>query len=211
MTDEQRIEAILAEIPQEQYTDAYTDPKGKQGFRNPVRPVIAEGLTKVTRMLSPTQGVELGTALGSSGLRMALGGLPRLDSVEFDPEAARIAQDNFNRAGLPGFKVHNSDSGEFTHGWYKPIDLLFIDHAKERYLEDLQALERHLRPSSLVLLDNTFNRASECKDAVAYVADNYYAAIFTEPPTGGESTGLLVASKDRQVFDIAFSTLMDSR
>lgn len=206
----QVMEEVLATIPQEQYVDGYTDPKGKQGFRNPVRPDVAKGLTAVAEKLQLKRGVELGTALGSSAICFAIGGLEQLDTVEFDKEAAKIAQANLDAAGT-GFTVHNMDSGEFTAGFEGEIDLIFIDHAKERYLEDFQALEGNLHPRALVLMDNTFNRASECKDAVAYVADGYYAAIFTEPPTGGESTGLLVASKSREVFDTAFATLMDTR
>lgn len=211
--DKQRIESVLADIPNEQYVDGYVDPKGKQGFRNPVREVVGRGLTALVENLAIKNGVELGTALGRSGLHMALGGLEQLDTVEFDIDAARQAHDNFAKAGLNDFRVHNADSGEFTRNWQTPgrVELLFIDHAKERYLEDLQAMEGSLAPDALVLLDNTFNRASECKDAVAYVADNYYAAIFVEPPTGGETTGLLVASKDRSVFDAAMRILTDVR
>lgn len=204
------IDAVLATIPQEQYAATYKDVKGKEGWRNPVRPVVAEGLTRIVETLGFQNGVELGTALGSSGLRMAKGGLKHLDTVEFDREAAEIAQANFGKAGVP-YMVYNMDSGDFVRDHQSPIDLLFIDHAKERYLEDLQGLEPHLEPKALVLLDNTFNRASECKDAVAYVADNYFSAIFTEPPTGGETTGLLVASKDRYTFNMAMKCLLDVR
>jgi predicted O-methyltransferase YrrM len=211
----QRMLDVLATIPQEQYTDGYTDPTGKEGFRNPVRPIVAEGLTRIVELLKPERAVELGTALGSSGIRFGLGGLKILDTVEFDPEAAQIAQTNFANAGLNGFRVHNMDSGEFVKNWDAIIDLIFIDHAKPRYLEDLQALEGSLTPTGLVLLDNTYNRQPECKDAVAYVADNYFSGIFTEPPSPGvdgpESTGLMVASKDREVFDQAWKVLMDVR
>lgn len=208
----EQILEVLATIPNEQYADGYVDPKGKAGFRNPVREVVGTGLTAVVEKLGITTGVELGTALGRSGLHFALGGLRQLDTAEFDEEAAAIAQANFDKAGLTGFKVHQGDSGIFTAEWDTDgIELVFIDHAKERYLEDFQNLEPHLVDNALVLMDNTFNRASECKDAVAYVADDYFAAIFTEPSTGGESTGLLVASKDREVFDQAFETLIDVR
>lgn len=205
-----RVHQVLDTIPQNQYVDGYIDPTGKAGFRNPVRPVVGDGLTAVVKKLQIVQGVELGAALGRSGLHMALGGLQELDTVEFDSEAARTAQANFNAAGLR-FMVHNMDSGDFTRTWADPIDFLFIDHAKERYLEDFQTLEPYLSPTALILMDNTFNRASECKDAVAYVADRYYASIFTEPSTGGETTGLLIASLDRQTFDTAFNTFIDVR
>lgn len=205
-----QITSVLNTIPNDQYVDGYVDPKGKAGFRNPVREVVGRGLTEVTRRLGIKSGVELGTALGRSGLHFALGGLERLSTVEFDSEAAITAQNNFYDAGLGEFQVFVGDSGEFTKNWQEDgVEMIFIDHAKERYLEDFQNIESHLAPNALVLMDNTFNRASECKDAVAYVADHYYTAIFTEPPTGGESTGLLVASKDRQVFDTALSTLYD--
>ena len=211
MVDVERIEAVLATIPQEQYTDGYVDPTGKEGFRNPVREVVGRGLTILTQRLGIKSVTELGTALGSSGLRFALGGVTELDTVEFDPEASNIAQGNFEKAGLDGFKVHNKDSGVFVAEYSKVIEALFIDHAKPRYLGDLQGLEHLLTSKAVVLLDNTFNRQPETKDAAAYVADNYFSGIFTEPSTGGETTGLMVASKDREVFDIAWTALMDVR
>jgi predicted O-methyltransferase YrrM len=208
----EQILEVLASIPNEQYADGYVDPKGKAGFRNPVREVVGAGLTAVVEKLGITSGVELGTALGRSGLHFALGGLRKLDTAEFDAEAAAEAQDNFAKAGLDGFVVWQGDSGAFTEAYAEDgIEMVFIDHAKERYLEDFKNLEAQLAPDALVLMDNTFNRAAECKDAVAYVADNYFCAIFTEPSTGGESTGLLVASKDREVFDQAFEALIDVR
>lgn len=211
MPDVERIAAVLQTIPNEQYVDGYVDPHGKTGYRNPVREVVGVGLTNVVEALGIKSGVELGTALGRSGLHFALGGLERLDTVEFEGEAAVAAQHNFDNAGLDGFQVFNGDSGDFTATYNKPVEMVFIDHAKERYLEDFQNLEANLTPNALILMDNTFNRASECATAVAYVADRYYSAIFTEPSTGGESTGLLVASRDRATFDAAFSTLIDTR
>lgn len=208
-----KILEVLSTIPQEQNVQGYVDVKGKEGFRNPVRPFVGKGLEDLARRIPLRKGVELGTALGRSGLHFALGGVKELDTVEFDPEAAGIAQRNFKDAGVL-FDVHCMDSGKFTTEYDGgPIDFVFIDHAKERYLEDFQALEPNLTSVGLVLMDNTFNRASECAEAVAYVSANYYSFMFTEPPTGqdGVTTGLLVASKDRRVVQEAFNTLMDVR
>lgn len=210
--DIERIRQVRDQIPNEQYATEYTDKEAKHGWRNPVREVVGKGLTEVVKRLGIKTGVEFGTALGRSGLHFAEGGLKELDTVEFDAEAAVESQGNFRAAGLEGFRVHNMDSGDFANGWDKEgVGMVFIDHAKERYLPDFQAIEPYLAPDALILMDNTFNRATECKDAVAYVADGYYAAIFTEPATDGESTGLLVASRDRDVFDRAFEALMDVR
>lgn len=210
--DTQRIQEVLDTIPNEQYTTEYVDPADKKGFRNPVREVVGKGLTELVKRLGIKSGVEFGTALGRSGLHFALGGLTRLDTVEFDEEASKESQANFDRAGLEGFKVWNTDSGAFGRVWEEPeVGMVFIDHAKERYLEDFKAIEPYLAPDALILLDNSFNRQPETKDAVAYVADNYYSFIFTEPSTEGETTGLLVASADRDVIDEAYAALMDVR
>lgn len=205
-----QIKAVLDSIPNQQYTDGYVDPTGKEGFRNPVREGVGKGLEAIVARLQPQRAVELGTALGRSGLHMALGGLRELHTVEFDAEAAGIAQKNFELAGLDGFRVYHQDSGEFSRDFEQTIDLLFIDHAKPRYLEDLQSLELRLALGGLVLLDNMFNRQPETKDAAAYVADNYICGIYMEPPTEGETTGLMVASKSRPVFDAAWGELLES-
>lgn len=214
MSRREQIEAVLATIPEEQNVKGYVDPKGKKGFQNPVRPVVGRALERLSRDVPLRRGVELGTALGRSGLMFALGGVRELDTVEFEKWAADTATENFAKAGVSGFNVHNMDSGTFTAEFDKPIDFVFIDHAKERYLEDLQNLEPQLSENALVLMDNTFNRAAECADAVAYVAEQYpYCFMFTEPPTGkdGVTTGLLVASKSRATATTAFKTLMDVR
>jgi predicted O-methyltransferase YrrM len=222
MVDNAQIKAVLDTIPNEQYAVSYHDPHGKDGYRNPVREVVGEGLTALVgnlQLSKPHQivGVELGTALGRSGLHMALGGMRNLYTVEFDTDAAETAKANFDAAGLATYSVYNGDSGEFTENYNgAPVDLLFVDHAKERYLPDFKNIESHLTDDALILMDNSFNRQPETKDAVAYVSDNYYAAIFTEPSSGAqegttETTGLLVASKSREVFDLAFSTLMTVR
>lgn len=206
----QKIQEVLATIPQEQYKDAYTDTKGVEGFRNPVRDGVARGITEIVEKLGFKSGVELGTALGSSGLHMALGGMERLDTVEMDPEAAGIAQRNFKDAGV-GFTVHCMDSGSFIEGWNQPIDFLFIDHAKSRTLEDLVALEPYLAPNALVLVDNSSNRGHQMQDAIAHLGGNYHASIYLEAPTGGETTGLLVASKSRATYETAMTALEDTR
>jgi len=213
MHESTKIREVLNRIPTDQYVEAnrYRDITGKEGFRNPVRAVVGKGLTRIVEQMGFKDAVELGTGPGSSGLHLALGGLRTLNTVEQDSEAAQIARTNFAEAELPGFTVHNMDSGRFIGEWVGSIQLVLFDHAKPRYLGDLQALEPFLDPNALVLMDNTYNRASECKDAVAYVADNYYSAIFTEPPTDGETTGLLVASKDRYTFNMAMKCLLDVR
>lgn len=205
---------VLDNIPQDQNSDEnkYEDSKGKKGWSNPVRPVIGLGLEAIVRALNPKRGVELGTARGRSGLHMALGGLQILDTCEMQERMATEARNNFANAGIK-FNVHNSDSSSFIASYTGEAEIAFIDHAKERTLEDLIALEPHLAEGALVLIDNSFNRASEMEEAVAYVGANYFCGIFTEPPTGEDQavTGLLVASKDRATFDLAWSTLIDVR
>lgn len=209
-----QILSVLRTIPEEQYAQGYTDVKGKEGWRNPVREAIGMGLTELVRRFGFKDAVELGTALGRSGLQMFLGGLQHLRTVEMDREAAKVAQANFNKAGVEAV-VFNMDSATYAAMHEGEIGLLFMDHAKPRTLPDLEALEPWLLPDALVLVDNSFNRSAEMQDAVAYVASNYYASIFTEPASKGrdgpETTGLLIASKDRATFDTAFRTMVDLR
>jgi len=113
--------------------------------------------------------LELGTYVGYSAIRMAqrlpVGG--RLYSIEFNPDNASIARRIIDHAGLSEritvvvgtlgdggitAKVLESDHG-FASG---SVDFVFIDHAKDAYLPDLNLILQRgwLHKGSVVVADN---------------------------------------------------------
>lgn len=119
--------------------------------------------------VKPQRVLELGAYVGYSALRMArrlpAGG--QVFSVEFNPSNAAIARRIIDHAGAAdritivvgsmGDGGKTADALEQQHG-FKPgnLDFVFIDHAKEAYLPDLQRIlaAGWLHPGSVVVADN---------------------------------------------------------
>lgn len=116
----------------------------------------------------PGRVLELGTYCGYSALRMAVAApSARIVSIEFNAANAGIARRILDHAGVLGrvvVVVGTLDDGGKTiealrdeHGFGPgSLDLVFIDHAKEAYLPDLERIleQRWLRPGALVVADN---------------------------------------------------------
>jgi predicted O-methyltransferase YrrM len=101
--------------------------------------------------------LEIGTCIGYSGIWLA-GALPpdgMLFTMELDPERARIARDNFSRAGLADrVNVMVGDAERLVAKVAGPFDLIFQDGAKRLYGPLLDKLVALLRPGGLLLTDN---------------------------------------------------------
>jgi predicted O-methyltransferase YrrM len=110
--------------------------------------VVALGATKV---------LEIGTAIGYSGLWLA-GGLPprgMLLTMERDPDRAQEARGYFARAGLADrASVIVGDAQRMVAKVAGPFDLIFQDGDKELYVPMLDRLVGLLRPGGVLVTDN---------------------------------------------------------
>jgi predicted O-methyltransferase YrrM len=110
--------------------------------------VLATAATKV---------LEIGTAVGYSGIWLA-GALPSngmLLTVEMNPERAREARSNFDRAGLSDrVNVIVGDAERMVAKVAGPFDLIFQDGDKKLYEPLLDRLVTLLRPRGLLVTDN---------------------------------------------------------
>ena len=111
-------------------------------------------LTLATRA---TRVLEIGTAIGYSGIWMA-GVLPKdgmLSTMEVDEARATIARDNFARVGVAD-RVHVivGEAQRMLHKIAGPFDLIFQDGDKKQYGPMLDALVGLLRPGGLLVTDN---------------------------------------------------------
>lgn len=101
--------------------------------------------------------LEVGTCIGYSGIWLA-GALPAdgvLLTMELDPERAKIARENFERAGLSGrVNVMIGDAERLIAKVAGPFDLIFQDGAKQLYGPLLDRLVALLRPDGLLVTDN---------------------------------------------------------
>jgi catechol O-methyltransferase len=125
-------------------------------------------LDAAVRRAGPRRILELGTYCGYSALRMALAApQAHIHSIELNPANADIARRIFAHAGAASrITVVVGTLGDHgatvaalreRHG-FSPgsVDLVFVDHAKDAYLPDLQRIEAEgwLHPGSIVVADN---------------------------------------------------------
>lgn len=102
--------------------------------------------------------VEFGSSFGVSTLYLAAaardtGG--RVTGSEYHEEKAARAEANLREAGLADVaEIRRGDALSTLAGLDGPVDLLFLDGAKDLYLPVLKLLEPKLRPGSLVIADN---------------------------------------------------------
>jgi catechol O-methyltransferase len=137
-------------------------------------------LDNAIRRVEPSRLLELGTYCGYSALRTvrAMPAGAHLWSLEFNADNAAIARAILGHAGVADrvtvVEGTLGDGGgtiaalESEHGFERgSLDFVFIDHAKEEYLPDLQRiLERGwLRTGAVVVADNVkFPGAPDYRD-----------------------------------------------
>jgi catechol O-methyltransferase len=128
--------------------------------------------------------LELGTYCGYSALRMAVAApAARIVSIEFNLANAAIARRVLDHAGVSGRVTvvagtlgdggRTLDLLRTAHGFGPAsVDLVFIDHAKEAYLSDLQLMlnEGWIRPGTVVVADNVM--VPGAPDYRAYMQEN---------------------------------------
>lgn len=111
----------------------------------------------LARAIAATRVLEIGTAIGYSGIWLARalppGGM--LLTMEKDSERARTARANFERAGLADRAGVIVGDAQVTIAKVSgPFDLIFQDGSKPLYVALLDALVGLLRPGGLLVTDN---------------------------------------------------------
>lgn len=124
---------------------------------------------RLLRLLAETTGakrvVEIGTSTGESGVWLALalrttGG--HLFTHEIDPERAKIAAENFRKAGVDDLvTIVPGDAHETVKQHKDPIDILFLDADKQGYIDYLEKLLPLVRPGGLIIAHNMSPRMAD--------------------------------------------------
>lgn len=141
-------------------SDAVLDDIAAAGAKEEL-PLVDAEVGALLRVLALTVNgrriLEIGTAIGYSGIWLA-GALPpdgMLITMEMNPERARVARDNFARAGLADrASVIVGDAQRMIAKVAGPFDLIFQDGDKPLYVELLDRLVDLLRPGGLLVTDN---------------------------------------------------------
>lgn len=121
--------------------------------KGPLISELAERLPTDIRVL------ELGAYCGYSAVLLAhtLGAGARIVSIEVDAAAVASARRNVEAAGLTGqVSFQHGPSSELIPRLDGQFDLVFLDHWKDLYKQDLQLIEKQqlLKPGSVVVADN---------------------------------------------------------
>jgi predicted O-methyltransferase YrrM len=138
--------------------DAVLDAVARDGSNLPLVDAEVGALLRVLALsVGAKKILEIGTAIGYSGIWLA-GALPAdglLITMEKDPERARQAKANFERAGLASrVNVMVGDAQLLVNKVAGPFDVIFQDGHKPLYNTLLDRLVSLLRPGGLLITDN---------------------------------------------------------
>lgn len=135
-------------------------------------------LVELLRQARPEVVVEVGTAIGYSGLWIAETlrtlGRGRLLTFEQDPDRAEAARKNFEAAGLaPLITQYIGDARERLKEVTETVDFLFLDGGFANYYPCFRACQARLRDGALLVADNAGIGAAEMADYLAQVRAHY--------------------------------------
>jgi predicted O-methyltransferase YrrM len=138
----------------------------------------ASRLVQLVREVRPSLIVEVGTAIGYSGLWIADAlrelGHGRLFTFELDADRAAEAGRNFQRAGVDHLITqYRGDARELLREVREPIDLLFLDGGFTNYYPCFLACREQLRDGALLIADNAGIGAEEMADYLSFVRQDY--------------------------------------
>ena len=126
--------------------------------------------------------LELGSFVGYSAIliAMTIGKNDTLISIDPDPNSIRIATQIVEYAGLSNkITFIESRAEDAINNFNLPFDLIFIDHAKKRYLPDLILLEEAglVKKDTVIFADNVGLFRDQMTEYFKHVRDvNFYAS-----------------------------------
>lgn len=114
-------------------------------------------LRMVSLMIKPQMILEIGTFTGYSAICLAAGltGNGMLHTIEMNEELEEIALRYFNEAGLAKRIVrHSGDARDIVPGLDHTFDLVYIDAAKEYYIDFYEMAIEKTVSGGFILADN---------------------------------------------------------
>ena len=137
----------------------------------------AEFCYQLCRALRATRVVEAGTSFGISTLYLAAAVRDNemengvVIGTEHEPDKVKIAQKNFEEAGLSEFiDLREGDLRRTLEDVGGPVDFMLVD-IWDVALPALELVSSSLRPGAIVVCDNTTESADEYHDYFEFVND----------------------------------------
>lgn len=113
-----------------------------------IGPARGKYLVDVVRRFNVKNVLEVGTLIGYSAILIALN-LPqegRVVTIEMNRESAKVAKENIRKAGLADkIEVHTGNALVVIPRMNYSFDMVFLDAAKDKYLEYLKLSENKLQ------------------------------------------------------------------
>ncbi len=147
-----------------------------------VRPDTSRLLYILTRTRRARAIVEFGTSFGVSTLCLAAGlrdnGGGLVIGTEYEPTKAAAARASLAEAGLGDLvDIRDGDALEtLARDLPDQVDILFLDGAKEMYLDIVRLVEPNLSPGALLIADNS-NRTPDLLDYLRDSGDYLPTAV----------------------------------
>jgi predicted O-methyltransferase YrrM len=163
---------------------------------------VSEEDGRFLRVLVATRGaksiLEIGAASGYSGIWLGLGAREsrgRVVSIEYDPQRAKEASGNIQRAGLTDVvRVIHGDAFAEIPKLQGSFDLVFLDAWKPDYKRFFDMVYPRLEPGGVFLAHNVVNKASEMEPFLKAIVN--HPGLFTSVVSPG-SEGMSVSYKIR--------------
>jgi len=140
-----------------------------------IGPVKGKYLVDTIKEFKVKDVLEVGTLIGYSAILIALNLPPkgRVVTIEMNPESARLAKENIRKADLADrMEVHIGDALIVIPRIKASFDMVFLDAAKDEYLEYLKLSEDKLKKGGVVFADNVRMSAREMRDYLDYVRNS---------------------------------------
>lgn len=142
--------------------------------------------------------LEIGAASGYSGIWLGLGAREsrgRVVSIEYDPQRAKEAAANIEKAGLTDVvRVVHGDAFKEIPKLTGTFDLVFLDAWKPDYKRFFDMVYPRLEPGGVFLAHNVVNKASEMEPFLKAIQS--HPGLFTSVVSPG-SEGMSVSYKIR--------------
>lgn len=122
---------------------------------------VAEYLKFLVRDKNIKNILEVGTAIGYSGILMATEIAPKggkLYTIEIDDERYNLAQENFKKSKLENIVSIKGDATEEIEKIDDKFDFIFIDASKGHYLKFFEDSFKLLNKDGIIFVDNIMFR-----------------------------------------------------
>lgn len=126
------------------------------------RPFQCRFLFRLVEFLKPRRTLEFGTSLGISTAYMSAGcSTSAIDTVEGDPEVAKIASVTFNQLGCKNITLYPSRFQDYIDrklDQKEKIDLFFLDghHTAKALLHYYNALKPRIHSNTIIVVDDIY-------------------------------------------------------